>query len=51
MKIVSTYLTPEARLVISAMYVLGVMTVAYNLGAAAAINRAERAVRRVGQYE
>jgi ABC-2 type transport system permease protein len=50
-KIIATYYIPEVRLLFTAIYIIGAMALTYNLFAAVAIGRAERAVKRVGQYE
>ncbi len=44
-KIVSTYLIPEARLLMTALYMIGLLTLGYNLMAASAIAKLDRIIK------
>ncbi|KYH42171.1 MAG: hypothetical protein AYL32_000220 [Candidatus Bathyarchaeota archaeon B26-2] len=47
-KIVSTYLTSEARMLMVALYMIGLLTVGYNLLATLAMTKVERAIKSKG---
>jgi len=47
-KLISAYLTPETRLLLTPVYVLTALTFGYNLIASLVIDKAERAVKRKG---